>query len=338
MRAPEFWYRSDGGWAARMLAPAAGVYGLIADRRAATVQPWRAPVPVLCVGNLVVGGAGKTPVALSLGRRLAADGIDAHFLSRGYGGRECGPLQVDPERHDATRVGDEPLLLAAVRPTWVSRNRPAGARAAIAAGAQAIIMDDGLQNPSLAKDVSFVVVDGAVGFGNGQLIPAGPLREPIDQGLDRASAVVVIGPDRTGATAMIGVSPVIHGTAAPTATPVFHAHLRPEPAAAALAGTRVVAFAGIARPEKFFDTLRDLGCEVVAGHAFPDHYPFRDAEVRRLVGEADRLGATPVTTDKDAARLSATARAAVQVVRVAVAWEEESALDVLLARVRQAAP
>ena len=264
MRAPEFW--AKGGLPSLALAPLGWLWAAAAGLRGALVTPVRAAVPVICVGNLTVGGAGKTPVAESIAAMLPG----AHFLSRGYGGSEKGPLRVDPHRHRHAQVGDEPLLLAEVAPCWVARNRAAGARAAVAAGASCLVMDDGYQHPGLFKDVSLLVVDGHSGFGCGRCVPAGPLREPIGRGLKRATAVVILGEDRHG----------IERRVAPL--PVLRAWLEPEAEAQTLTGRPVVAFAGIGRPTKFFHTLEKLGADIVEGYAFPDHYPYHPAEIGEL--------------------------------------------------------
>jgi tetraacyldisaccharide 4'-kinase len=307
MRAPDFW-RNEGGIAA-LLAPLGTLYGWAARMRFALARPWRAPVPVVCVGNLVMGGAGKTPVTLDLARRL--DGV--HILTRGYGGTEKGPLRVDPAVHAAARVGDEPLLLAAAAPTWVGGDRVASAKAAVAAGAKILLMDDGFQNPGLAKDLSLLVVDGAYGFGNGQVFPAGPLREPPAQGLARAQAVVLIGGNAKG---------LDFG-----GLPVLKARLVPGPEAAELVGRPLVAFAGLGRPEKFFATLEGLGCTVAAERAFPDHHPYTEADLEPLAAN----GLTMVTTAKDRVRLPPAWRDRVAVLTVALAWEDEAALSGTLA-------
>lgn len=325
MRAPEFWHGPGGGVVAALLAPLGSVYGLAVRARFAAARPWRASIPVLCVGNLVAGGSGKTPVALSLGARLARRGDDVHFLTRGYGGRRAGPLRVDPDHHDAREVGDEALLLARCAPTWVARDRPAGCRAAIDGGARAIIMDDGFQNPSLAKDVSLVVVDGAYGFGNGRVMPAGPLREPVEAGLARADALVLIGTDGAGVVERVGGD-------APTALPILRARIRPGPEAARLAGRPVVAFAGIGNPERFFTTLRDIGCRVERAHTFPDHYPYDSGEVESLRKDARALDALLVTTAKDLVRLPPAARDGIEVLTITVAWEDEAAVDDIVER------
>jgi tetraacyldisaccharide 4'-kinase len=274
---------------------------------------------VICVGNLVAGGAGKTPIAIAIAERLIARGKAVHFLSRGYGGREKGLLRVDPARHAAADVGDEPLLLARIAPAWVSRDRAAGAAAAVAAGAQIIVMDDGFQNPGLAKDLSLLAVDGGYGFGNGRVMPAGPLREPLAAGLARADAVALIGTDQCGVADRL-----------PPSLPLLRAVLAP--IAAALAGRRVFAFAGIARPEKFFATLQSMGCVLAGRRAFADHHAYGEAEVAALIEEARHADAVPVTTEKDAVRLPPALRAGIETLPVAIRWRDEAAADRLLAR------
>jgi tetraacyldisaccharide 4'-kinase len=319
VRAPEFWHGPAGSVPASLLAPLGAAYGALARLRDWATTPWRAPVPIICVGNLTVGGAGKTPTVLALAERLKSSGLEVACLSRGYGGHESGPLQVDPERHGASDVGDEPLLLARVAPTWIARDRRDGARAAIAEGADVVVLDDGLQNPVLHKDVSLVVVDGGYGFGNGHVLPAGPLREPIERGLARASAVVLIGDDGSGVA-----------TALPKGLPVLHARLEPDEAAFGLRGRSVVAFAGIGRPAKFFQTLRELGANVIGVTEFADHHPYTEPDIMRLVETAQRRNAALVTTAKDAVRLSGSARQQVTVVGVRLRFAEPAALDRVL--------
>jgi tetraacyldisaccharide 4'-kinase len=283
-------------------------------------QPgWQAPVPVICCGNATAGGAGKTTVALDLGRRLGNRGIGAHFLLRGYGGRIKAPTRVDTAQHDSTAVGDEALLLAAERPTWVAANRAGGARAAVGAGAQAIIMDDGLQNPTLEKDLSLLVIDGSYGFGNGRVIPAGPLREPVAAAAARARAAVLIGEDETGALAQL-----------PPGLPVLRARLRPGPEAELLSGQPVFAFCGIANPRKFFATLQEAGAFLAGRQSYADHYPFDEGDLRDLLAEADALRATPVTTRKDFVRIPPAFRNRVTVVTVRLEWDEPAAIEGLL--------
>ncbi len=314
MRPPEFWQQD--GVLPRLLAPAGAVVAALTARRVAR-PGWRAPVPVLCCGNAGVGGAGKTTLALNLAQRLVARGVAVHCLTRGYGGRSRGVLRVDPALHDAGLVGDEPLLLAAVAPTWVAADRAAGARAAVAAGAQALLMDDGLQNPTLVKDAALLVVDGAVGFGNGRVMPAGPLREPVSAAAARCRIAVLIGSDTVSACAAL-----------PPSLPVLQATLEPE---MALPGLRVLAFSGIARPAKFHATLRQAGAIVTECMDFADHHRFTDAELDRMLARAKALDAMPVTTPKDAVRLPAAIRCQVQVVGVTLRWADPAALDRLLA-------
>jgi tetraacyldisaccharide 4'-kinase len=317
MRAPEFW--EDDGALATLLGPLGAGYDLAGRLRRALVRPARAPVPVVCVGNLVAGGAGKTPLAIAVLSALAARGIEAHALTRGYGGSAAGPLRVDPARHGASHVGDEALLLARAAPTWVARDRVAGASAATAAGARAIVMDDGFQNPTLAKDLSILAVDGGYGFGNARVMPAGPLRETLAAGLSRADAAVILGEDRHGLGARLaGILPVLH------------ADLVPGPEGKEFAGQRVLAFAGIARPEKFFATLEALDAKIVARKAFPDHHPYTAAEIQAQLDRAGALDARPVTTEKDAVRLPPATDDEVRVLSVAVSWRDPAAMNALL--------
>lgn len=302
--APAFWAAGHPSPWPVLLAPAAALYGLGNRLKHSLARPEDCGLPVISVGNLVAGGAGKTPTALALARLLAAEGRRPHLLTRGYGGRLAGPVQVDPQKHDAAAVGDEALLLAAAAPTWVSRNRPAGARAARAAGAGCVIADDAHQTWALARRLSLLVFDGGYGIGNGHLLPAGPLREPVVEGLARADAAIVIG----AATAPLPDF---------GALPVFAAVLAPDAEdAARLRGRRVLAFAGIGRPEKFFATLEQLGAEVVQRQVFADHAPYAPDTVMRLAETAQQQNALPVTTAKDHVRLPAEARAMIDCLRV----------------------
>lgn len=318
LRAPEFWRPGGGGLPALLLSPFSALYAG-ATRRRVGREGWKAPVPVICCGNVTAGGAGKTTVAIDLLIRLQRRGIAAHGLLRGYGGRLKGPVPVDPARHTAYDVGDEALLLASVAPTWVSADRAAGAREAVARGAGAIVMDDGLQNPTLEKTLSFLVIDGSFGFGNGRIIPAGPLREPVAAAAARVQAAVLIGPDETGALEDL-----------PPDLPVLRARLVPGPEAKALAGRPVLAFAGIANPRKFFDTLAEAGAILVGRETFADHYPYDEDDLRAILAEAEALQAIPVTTRKDIVRVPPAFRHRVAVVSVGLAWEDEAALTGLL--------
>lgn len=293
MKPPAFWHHDDGeSLPARLLAPLSWLVAGISRRRWRNASPQRADIPTLCVGNVTVGGAGKTPVALALAKHFLACGSNVHFLTRGYGGSERGVLRVG-EHHDAARVGDEALELAAVAPCWVARDRLAGAKAASDAGAGMLILDDGLQNPRLRYDVGVLVVDGMRGLGNGRVLPAGPLREPWDDVLARADAVVVMGEPKQShlCAALSRVEP----------SKLFTAHLHACPMALP---PRLLAFSGIAYPEKLLGSLRDLGGNIVGSIDFPDHHRFSESDARLLLKESQRLNATPITTNKDAMRLA----------------------------------
>jgi tetraacyldisaccharide 4'-kinase len=294
MREPAFWWRKP-GLAAHLLAPLAALYGAVAARRLRRPGQ-RARARVVCIGNLTVGGAGKTPTAIAAARALNDMGARPAFLTRGYGGRLAGPIIVSPA-HSAADVGDEPLLLARVATTVVARDRVAGAAMAVDAGADAIVMDDGFQNPSLHKDLSIIVVDGRRGIGNGRVVPAGPLRAPLAAQLPRAHALLVIG--EPGPSARSVVEAARHG-----GSPALTGRLVPYPAAvAALAGTRVLAFAGIADADKFFSTLREAGVAVAATRRFADHHRFSATEAAGLIAEAEQSRLALVTTEKDQARM-----------------------------------
>ena len=314
MNAPDWWLRD--GATARALSPLSAATAWYTARRVAR-PGWRAPVPVFCCGNATMGGAGKTTVALDFGHRLLAQGRRVHFLSRGYGGTATGPIRVDRGLHDARFVGDEPLLLAAVAPCWVGRDRAAAARAAIRGGAEVLVMDDGLQNSGIADRRNALVIDGGSGFGNGRLFPAGPLREPVAAAAERCGVAVLIGPDATGALAALpGSMPVLRGRLVTDAM-----RLSPAP---------LYAFAGIARPQKFFDGLEAAGAALAARIGFPDHHRFTGREIDRLLAAAERLGAVAATTPKDAVRLPADIRRRVRVIDVALEWERPAAVDAWL--------
>jgi tetraacyldisaccharide 4'-kinase len=299
MRAPAFWWKPTPDVVAHMLSPFGALYGAIASHRMGKAGA-RVGTPVICVGNFVAGGAGKTPTAIAIARELLRAGETPFFLSRGYGAQSAvaAPLVVDPSIHTSLDVGDEPLLLARAAPTIVSADRVAGAREAVAKGASVIVMDDGLQNPSLAKDTRIAVVDGGVGVGNGLCIPAGPLRAPLAAQFAMIDALVIIGEGEAGAR--------IESIANQRKTPVIRARLAPDAdASARLRGQRVLAFAGIGRPEKFFATLESVGAKVVGTRSFPDHHPFSVDELSELSRQADANDAILVTTEKDQARIGA---------------------------------
>lgn len=317
-RAPGFWQAGATSRWVPLLRPLSALYGAgnrLHQRIAGAQEIGR---PVISIGNLVAGGAGKTPTTIALAARLRLLGQQPHIISRGYGGRLGGPVRVDPDRHTAQDVGDEAMLLAAMAPTWVGRDRPAAARAAVAAGASCILADDAHQTYALARRLNLLVVDGGYGFGNGQLLPAGPLREPAEAGLARSDAIVLIG-KATVPLPDFG------------RRPVFAATLEPNPAdAVRLRDRRVLAFAGIGRPEKFFDSLQQVGATIVKTETFPDHAPYSEDTVMRLVETAHRLNAIPVTTAKDLVRLPVSGRAMVDVLRISLAFGAPDRVDAFI--------
>ncbi len=329
MQRPDFWYNQKSTMLSLLLAPAGWIYGLTSAIRQDRAEPWQAPISIICVGNLVAGGQGKTPAAISIGTALKAKGKSIHFLSRGYGGSLEGPLRVDPNAHTASDVGDEPLLLAEIAPAWISADRKAGIEAAHATGAEIIVMDDGFQNPSVKKDLSIIVIDGETGFGNGRLIPAGPLREGVTVGLARAQAVVIIGEDRFNLKEAL--SDIAKGF---SQNPIesFTASLKPDGTALALKDKKVYAFAGIGRPKKFFNTLLEIGVDLVGAKAFDDHHPYSETEISSLLETAKKAGAALVTTAKDHVRLPVSQKKDVAIVSVTLDWTDASALDTLLKR------
>jgi tetraacyldisaccharide 4'-kinase len=294
MQAPAFWWKpGSGGW----LTPLAALYGAVAAVRMQSPGR-RAGLPVICLGNLTVGGAGKTPAALAVAHLLHAAHERPFFLSRGYGGRLSGPLRVNPAVHKAADVGDEPLLLTRLAPTIVARDRVAGAKFAQFAGASVVVMDDGLQNPSLAKDLSIVLVDGRRGIGNGHIIPAGPLRAPLGIQLDHAQAIIVVGATEDAAAAVLD-------RVSRRGLTIFHARLEPDRSVITAIGKRkVLAFAGIGDPEKFFATLHDAGIDAAEHAGFPDHHRFTAADAQGLIARAQVKGLMLLTTEKDLMRLS----------------------------------
>ena len=318
MRAPLFWSR-PAGLAARLLWPLAQIWIFFTRRRLAN-GPWvHAQVPVICVGNINAGGTGKTPGVIALIAILSKMGHKPHVISRGYGGTETGPLKVNECEHNAAMVGDEPLEIAAFGPCWIARDRVAGTKAAVAAGADVIILDDGFQNPALIKDLSIVVIDAEVGFGNGCVLPAGPLREPLSDGLARADVILTLG--KTNAQENLARRwPEI------TAVTRWKAELQPLDTGMDWPQSRVLAFAGIGRPGKFFATLSALGANVVATRDFPDHAPYTDTILRRLKAEADTKSAQLVTTEKDMARLPKHFRPEVLALPVRLKFADQDAI------------
>ncbi len=302
MRAPEFWKHKNA--AAILLAPLGALYGASVAWKARNAKPYRARAKVICVGNLTAGGSGKTPVAIAVATILIAQGRKVFFLTRGYGGQARGPVQVTAA-HSAVEIGDEALLLARTAPTIVARERAAGARLADQLGAEIVVMDDGHQNFALAKDLSLVVVDGESGFGNDLMIPAGPLREPVAQGLARADAVIVMkdgAPDLGGYTG-----------------PLLRAHLQTQ--SSDLQSKRVFAFAGIGRPEKFVASLQEAGAIIAGTQFFADHHAFRPGEIAALHARAN--GAQLVTTEKDFVRLTAAEQKSIAVLKASAVFDND---------------
>jgi len=322
VRAPGFWTKRRPTLLARLLYPVGALYGRTTARRMREPGE-RAGAPTICVGNFVAGGAGKTPAALALARMLIGNGRRVAFLSRGYGGAErVEPILVDANAHTSAIVGDEPLLLAKVAPCWVAVDRAASARRAVEGGANALVLDDGLQNPALVKDLAFAVVDGETGFGNGLCVPAGPLRAPVSAQLSFVRALIVLGGDEAGLSAIAAAAP---------GKPVIRATLEPDALAAApLIGREVVAFAGIARPEKFYATLRRVGAQIVMTRDFADHHPYTPREIEALIEEAARRNAILATTEKDLVRLGARHVRAVVALPVTLRFEEPGQVQRML--------
>ena len=304
-----------------MLAPLGALYGLSVRARQARAHPFCPNALVLCVGNLTAGGSGKTPIAMTLARMLMARRRKVVFLTRGYRGRLHGPIAVDPHKHSAADVGDEALLLASVAPTVVARDRARGAALADTLEANVILMDDGFQNFQLAKDISLVVIDSETGFGNGRLIPAGPLREPVEQGLARADAVVLMGEGPFQSLPFAG--PILRAKLHPTAPERFN-------------GRSVFAMAGIGRPEKFFHTLAAIGARVVGTRAFPDHHHYSLLEIQAVKRIAANAGALLVTTEKDFVRIEANRRDGIFPVPVHAIFADDPSLGIMLDRLAKA--
>lgn len=299
---PRWWYASGKPLTARLLAPLGHAYGSLAALRLRRGRPWRAGVPVVCIGNFTAGGTGKTPIAIMVAQCVASLGRQPAFLTRGYGGRTRGPLLVDAAAHSSALVGDEPLLLARHHPTIVARDRAAGARSliAIAGRSSVIIMDDGLQNPTLFKDLSIAVVDGRRGLGNGLCIPAGPLRAPLAAQLASIGAVVV----NRSMQATPGDDDIAASVKSHFAGPILTSTIQPDGDVGWISERPLIAFAGIGAPDRFFATLQTLGGTLAEAVPYPDHHPFTADDALHLIALADARGARLVTTAKDHVRLA----------------------------------
>ena len=321
MRTPKFWYgNKDKDKPAWMdaLSPIGELYAWTGRMRERLVKPSRTVIPVICIGNLTAGGTGKTPITLTIAQRLKEMGESPVILSKGYGGSHDGPIKVNPELNTAAEVGDEPLLLARQVATVIAKDRVKGAAFAQRNGASVIVMDDGFQNPTLEKDLSILVIDAVAGFGNRKVIPAGPLREKITDGLARADIIILMHGEEED-------DPDIQTQIATPVRPIFHASLKPHDNEEA-ARQRVIAFSGIGRPEKFFATVEACGYKLVASHGFPDHHAFSESEIEDLRRQAQRDKATLITTEKDMMRLTRVQRRQINVLKVRAEIDDMTAL------------
>ena len=321
LKAPKFWQKEN-TFLGRFLSPLGRLYAWVVRFRIRKAKPYESKIPVICVGNLVVGGVGKTPLAISIAEYFKMNGMKPAFLTRGYGGG-LKNIIVDPDKHKAEETGDEALLLARVAPTIVDSNRARGAKKAEQTGADVIIMDDGFQNPQLLKTFSLVVFDGKRGFGNNQVLPAGPLREPLKDGLKRANAYVVVGKDVFGVRKRI--------TRRCDTLPYIGMHIEQDVSKIAqLSGKKIFAFAGIGYPEKFFEMLKDYDCDVVASRAFPDHHPYTNQDMTDLISAANKLGAVLVTTAKDGVRIAPRFQQDIRIVDAYMVWDTPDTMCALL--------
>lgn len=310
MKTPAFWFYPP-GHLARLLKPLGRAYYALGQLRSG--DPVHGPVPLIVVGNVVAGGAGKTPVVMALAELLKQRGLKVHLMAKGYGGQLKGPLQVK-DSHTAKDVGDEPLLLREIAPTFIGRDRGAAYKLAVQ-GADIVISDDGMQSPRLAPDLLLLVVDGVLRFGNNCLIPAGPLREPLARALSRVDGVIQVG----------GLAVDYVGL------PLVLADFVPKPAEE-LQGAKIIAFAGIGQPEKFFATCNTSGARVLAAYPFADHHPYSEAEIKRLIAEAKSQNAVLVTTTKDMVRIPPHLRSEVRVIEGKLQWREMKVIESLINR------
>ena len=314
MKQPDFWKHQS--FFSIPLAPFAAIYSLIYRLRCITTREYRANIPVICLGNVTIGGAGKTPSAIEIGKLLINMGKKPVFLSRGYGGNIKEAIKVNLEKHTSTETGDEPLLLARIAPTIISRNRTDGAKTA-EKSADVIIMDDGLQNPSIHKDLSILVIDGTYGIGNGHIIPSGPLRETLSGAIKRCAAIIFIGDDKTNLLPKLKKANVLHAKITP------HCE-KPS------SGKNFIAFAGIANTEKFFNSLKEHGYNLLDKISFSDHYQYNENDLAKLRKMANEQGATLITTEKDLVRLNNEQRKNIETLPIKLEWNDESQIKQLL--------
>lgn len=318
MKTPSFWKNKT--LLSTALLPAGWIYAGLTALRLKLKKPCHAAIPVICVGNLTAGGSGKTPTAVSLAGILKRGGKNPFFVSRGYGGR-LQNIIVDSERHTAADTGDEPLLLSREAPVALNADRGKAAVLAQQNGADVIIMDDGFQNPTLHKDLSFLIIDGGFGFGNCRPVPSGPLRENLNKGLARADAAIIIGSDKQNIRPLLG------------SLPVFEGQICPEPIPDAQT-INAIAFAGIGRPGKFYASLKECGVNVIAEHDFPDHHFYTESDLQKLMDEAREKGAVLYTTAKDFVKIPAALRPHFRVLEISIKWKDEAALaDFVFSRI-----
>ncbi len=306
MKTPSFWYQPP-RFLSTFLWPLSWIYGKGGKTLSLLKKSHRFPVPILSVGNIVCGGAGKTPLAIALARLLQTRGINVHFVTRGYGGTQKGPLKINPSYHTSVEVGDEPLLLAQQAPTWIAKERPLGVQKAMEEGAHLIILDDGHQTSGLYKDLSFVVVDLLQRFGNGYVIPAGPLREDLAEGLKRSDALIGIGEGEIV-----------------TDQPFFRARSVPHPLI--IPSNRVIAFCGLGFPQKFYKTLQDLEVDLIAIKSFPDHYRYQKEDLVRLQKMANENHAVLVTTQKDKVKIPSSWHIQLHVLDISIQFEDSEGI------------
>lgn len=304
MKTPKFWMHNS--WQTILLAPFSWIYGAITQWRLKRIAPYHSSAKVICIGNITAGGVGKTPVAMAMAEKYMAMGKKVVFVTRGYKSK-LKNIVVDLDKYSAEETGDEARLLAMMAPTVIAPHRDEGAKIAEKLGAEVIIMDDGFQNPRLYKDESWLVFDGATGIGNGKIIPSGPLRETLADGQKRAQYILIMGEDKTGLAQRCQL-------------PVYYGHVQAQPLA--LENKRVLAFAGIGHPEKFYQTLRDNGYDVVLTHDFADHYAYQPKDIEALAKEAAVQNLALITTEKDFVKLSTEDKKRVNVLRIRALWDK----------------